>query len=56
MLSGELRVGSEITMYAGDFQHLGQDSVHPVQSTGDGCLLYLVSSLHDQLLGDASAR
>ena len=32
---------------------LAADSVHPVQGTVGGCLLYITSSVHDELLGVA---
>ncbi len=49
VLEGDLRVGAE-SMRAGDFQRAEADSVHGVQSTEGGCLLLIVSSLHDELL------
>ncbi len=50
VLQGELRVGDELVMQAGDYQRVGRDSVHEVQSTEDGCLLLIISSLHDEIL------
>jgi hypothetical protein len=50
VLSGEILVG-ERPMKAGDYQISQRDSVHPVQSTRDGCLLYIRSSQDDELLG-----
>lgn len=35
---------------AGDFQVAAANTVHGVQSTRNGCLLFIVSSLHDELL------
>lgn len=49
VLSGDLDVGG-VTMTAGSYQRVAAGSRHPVQSTKDGCLLLLVSSLHDELL------
>jgi len=37
-------------MHAGDYQRVEVGSEHPVQSTENGCLLFIVSSLHDELL------
>lgn len=49
VLAGELRVGDQI-LCAGDYQHAEAGSVHAVQSTETGCVLFLVSSLHDELV------
>lgn len=49
VLSGELQVG-ERTLRAGDYQLSQENSVHPVQSTREGCLLYITSSQDDELL------
>lgn len=49
VLSGELRVG-ERTLRAGDYQLCETDSIHAVQSTREGCLLYITSSQDDELL------
>jgi anti-sigma factor ChrR (cupin superfamily) len=51
VLEGDLFDGSQ-TFHAGDFQCAVKDSVHGIQSTRGGCLLLIVSSLHDQLLGE----
>lgn len=48
VLEGDLRVGEEV-MHAGDYQRAAAGSHHPVQSTTKGCLLFLVSSLSDEL-------
>src|SRR5262245_17703317 len=45
VLSGDLRVGDQLVMHSGDYQRAELGSVHPVQSTENGCLLLLVSSL-----------
>jgi anti-sigma factor ChrR (cupin superfamily) len=50
VLAGDIRVGSELHMHAGDYQRAEAESVHPVQSTDGGCLLLITSSLHDELL------
>ncbi len=50
VLSGELLVG-DYPMKTGDYQISQRDSVHPVQSTREGCLLYIRSSQDDELLG-----
>ena len=49
MLEGDIQVG-EVTMRAGDYQCMERGSVHPVQSTREGCRLLIVSSLSDELL------
>ncbi len=50
VLEGDLSVG-DLKMKAGDYQRALGDSIHVVQSTVGGCLLLLVSSLNDELLG-----
>lgn len=55
VLSGDLRVGPDLVMRAGDFQRVPDGSRHPVQSTEGGCLLYLSSSLSDELLPEVTA-
>lgn len=50
VLQGVLRVGDDLVMRAGDYQRVERDSVHDVQSTEDGCLLLIISSLHDEIL------
>src|SRR5262245_6217149 len=47
VLEGTLRVGGDV-LSAGDYQLAPAGSGHGVQSTDDGCLLFIVSSLHDQ--------
>ncbi len=49
VLQGDLSVG-ETALHAGDYQRAEGGSVHMVQSTKDGCLLFIVSSQHDELL------
>jgi quercetin dioxygenase-like cupin family protein len=48
VLAGDLHVGDR-RMHAGDYQRAEPGSTHPVQSTDEGCVLLLVSSLHDEL-------
>jgi quercetin dioxygenase-like cupin family protein len=50
VLEGDLWVGNDC-LHAGDFQHAEDGSVHGTQSTRGGCLLLLVSSMSDELLG-----
>lgn len=49
VLEGDIDVGG-IEMKAGDYQRVEAGSVHPVQSTREGCRLLIVSSLHDELI------
>lgn len=49
VLQGDLRVG-DLHMHAGDFQRADEGSLHGEQSTDDGCLLLIVSSLEDRLV------
>jgi anti-sigma factor ChrR (cupin superfamily) len=49
VLEGDLIVGEDV-LRAGDFQRSEAGSVHPPQSTRAGCLLYILSSLEDELL------
>ncbi len=50
VVSGDLRVGDELHMRAGDFQHVEEGSRHPVQTTDGGCLLLITCSTADELL------
>ena len=50
VLEGDLHVGDDIVMHAGDYQRAEAGSTHPVQSTRGGCLLLLTSSLRDELV------
>lgn len=50
VLEGDLSVGDELEMRAGDYQRAEAGSTHPVQSTRGGCLLLLTSSLRDELV------
>lgn len=49
VLEGDLRVGEE-TLHAGDYQLATPDSGHGVQSTEQGCLLFIQSSLSDEFV------
>lgn len=49
VVEGDLRVGERL-LRAGDYQVAAQDSVHAVQSTEKGCLLFVVSSQDDELV------
>jgi anti-sigma factor ChrR (cupin superfamily) len=48
VLQGDLHVGEDI-LHAGDYQRAAPGSHHPIQSTKDGCLLLIVSSLTDEI-------
>jgi anti-sigma factor ChrR (cupin superfamily) len=50
VLEGDLEVGGDTVLHAGDFQAMDTGSVHPLQRTPNGCLLLIVSSQHDELL------
>ena len=49
VLQGDLSVGDSV-LHAGDYQRAEGGSVHVVQSTKNGCLLFIVSSQNDELL------
>jgi anti-sigma factor ChrR (cupin superfamily) len=49
VLKGDLFDG-ESRFYAGDFQCASAGSKHGIQSTESGCLLFIVSSLRDELI------
>jgi putative transcriptional regulator len=49
VLEGDLKIG-DVVMRKGDYQRVERQSVHPVQSTDGGCLLLIVSSLHDEII------
>lgn len=51
VLAGDLSVGNDLTLHSGDYQRMDSGSLHPVQSTREGCLLLIASSRHDELLG-----
>lgn len=50
VLEGDL-AGPGFEMRSGDYQRLDGGTVHGDQFTRGGCLLFIVSSLHDELLG-----
>lgn len=50
VLEGDLS-GPGFEMKAGDYQRRAAGTVHGTQLTRDGCLLFIVSSLHDEMLG-----
>ncbi len=49
VLDGDLHVG-ETVLHAGDYQRAEGGSTHGIQSTASGCLLFIVSSLEDELI------
>lgn len=49
VLEGDL-YSDDFEMKAGDYQRLEVGTVHGVQATRGGCLLFIVSSMHDDLL------
>jgi anti-sigma factor ChrR (cupin superfamily) len=49
VIEGDLRVDN-LAFFAGDYQYAEPDSFHGVQYTEKGCLLLIVSSLHDELV------
>jgi len=54
VLSGELCIGDELRMRAGDYQRAERGSDHPRQWTEVGCVLLLHSSTEDELLDSSS--
>lgn len=50
VLEGDLHVGEELVLHAGDYQRASAESVHMKQWTENGCLLFIVSSTADELL------
>ena len=49
VLQGDLRVGDEV-LGRGDYQRAAPGSRHGIQSTENGCLLFIVSSLTDEII------
>jgi quercetin dioxygenase-like cupin family protein len=49
VLEGDL-YSDNFEMKAGDYQRLEGGTAHGVQATHGGCLLFIVSSMHDELL------
>ncbi len=50
VLEGDLHVGEDIVMHAGDYQRAPAGSTHGVQRTEHGCVLLISGSLHDELI------
>jgi len=50
VFEGDLHVGDELVLHAGDYQRADAESVHVKQWTENGCLLFIVSSTADELL------
>lgn len=50
VLEGDLRVPPGRHLHAGDYQRAAGDSLHGVQSTETGCLLFIISSTEDELV------
>ena len=50
VIQGDLWVGDR-RLASGDFQRAEAGSVHAIQSTREGCVLLIVSSLQDEVLG-----
>lgn len=50
VLQGDLHVGDELIMHAGDYQRATPGSHHDTQWTESGCLLLVTSSLSDELV------
>ena len=50
VLEGDLHVGEDIVMHAGDYQRAPAGSKHGVQRTEHGCVLLISGSLHDELI------
>lgn len=49
VLEGDLR-DADVVVRSGDYQCLAPGTIHGAQTTESGCLLLIVSSLHDELL------
>jgi len=54
VVSGDLLVGN-VALRAGDYQRAEEDTVHAVQSTREGCLLFIVSSMGDEAIKSRNA-
>lgn len=50
VLEGDLHVGDEIMMRAGDYQRAPAGSLHGVQRTEGGCTLLITCSLDDEVV------
>jgi hypothetical protein len=53
VLEGDLHVG-DMVLHAGDYQCAITDSLHDVQHTEGGCVLFIVSSLRDEIIDEAA--
>lgn len=49
VVEGDLRVG-DVVMRAGDYQHAAEGSIHGEQSTENGCVLLISSSMSDEIV------
>jgi len=49
VIAGDLHIG-DLVLHAGDFQRAEAASVHVTQFTESGCLLFITSSLEDELI------
>jgi anti-sigma factor ChrR (cupin superfamily) len=49
VVSGDIRVGDRV-LHAGDYQVAPEGTLHGVQSTEKGCVLFIVSSQDDELV------
>jgi anti-sigma factor ChrR (cupin superfamily) len=52
VVSGDIKVGERV-LHAGDYQVAEEGSIHGVQSTEEGCVLFIVSSQDDELVDGA---
>lgn len=50
VLAGDLHVGAGLHMRAGDYQRVEKGSLHPAQTTDEGCTLFISSSMSDELV------
>jgi len=49
VISGDVRI-NELELHTGDFERAAPDTVHEPIRSDSGCLLLIISSLHDELL------
>lgn len=54
VLQGDLHMAGTV-LHAGDYQYAEPDSIHGLQYTENGCMLLIVSSLHDEMLAGEEA-
>jgi len=54
VLQGDLHMAGSV-LHAGDYQYAEPDSIHGIQYTENGCMLLIVSSLHDEMLAGEEA-